>query len=149
MVKTLRTGITKQVMDLLRAEPKDLWTWGDILEEIPESNEKAVQNCIHRLYVEGKVMRHIDSEEETRRRRYAMEITPAKRDDYVKIEYTNTGKTTPIKRKKGSLPSSKEIRTAFAQTMTQLAKLEDMVSDVVELAEDTERKMKKIENLLR
>lgn len=145
-----RKGIAKETMKLLGQNPKDLWTWADLLENLPDANEKAVQNCIHRLYVEGKVKRHIDDEEDTRRKRYAIDIPPSKCDEYVKSDY----KTSGVSRKKGkrgskSSYSSREIRTAFAQAMNTLAQLEDMVSTVVDLAEDTEKKMQKIENLLR
>ena len=138
-----RSGITGKVMDLLKATPNALWTWEDILNELPEENERSVQNCIHRLYVKGDVMRHIKPEEETNRNRYAIHIPEKNRAEYIKTEYKG------VSRKKGTLPNSREIRTAFAQAMNQLAKLEDMVTSVVDLAEDTEKKMKKIENLLK
>lgn len=146
---TARMGIAKEIIGLLKENPKDLWTWDDLLEAIPDSNEKAVQNSVHRLFTEGQIKRHMDRCEDTNRWRYGMSIPESKADKWVKNENVVAGATRRKgkKKKKGQMPSAREIRMMFAQTQNQMAKMEDMMVAVVEEAEELEKMMNKIRNI--
>lgn len=142
--RVMHRGITQKVMGLLEADPKALWTWQDLRVESPEYDEKAAQNCFHRLYTIGKIKRHIEKDPETNLYRYALEISSAKSDQWVKNDATSAPKTKTGKRKKGQLPSSREVRTMFAQTLNQIAKLEDMMITIVDQHEENEKLLNKI-----
>lgn len=137
-----------QIVELFKTSPKKLYTKFDIMEQF-DIEERPAENGLYNAFRLGKIMRHIDKCGETGVWRFALSVPESKADVYVKNEAKSASMTKGAKRKKGKSYSSREIRTAFAQAMNTLAQLEDMVSTVVDLAEDTEKKMLKIENLLR
>ena len=133
-----QTGIGKRVVKLLEDNPTKLFTRVDVAEAL-EEDVRAADNSLYNNWRAGRIFRHTETDEATGFNQYAFEIDEEHAQLYVKQG----------RKSSGELPNAREIRTQFAQAMNTLAKLEDMVTGVVELAEDTERKMKKIEDLLR
>ena len=128
-----------------KKNPTKLYTVADLIND--EYNEKALITALWRQHKNGKIMRHKEKSEDGKYR-YALEIADENAVEYVEKSPLAGKAQKGGTKKRGQKHTAKEIRTMFAQTMNQLAKLEDMVSDIVELAEDTDKTMQKIENLL-
>lgn len=131
-----------QLIAIMKEDPKALWTKNDVMETL-DIEERPAENALYNAWRTGKMNKHIDPDPETNLQRYALNISPAKQAIYEKSDRGST----PKKRKKGTMPSAREIRTMFAQTQNQMAKMEDMMVAVVEEAETLEKMMNKIRNI--
>lgn len=137
-----QNGLYGKMETFFKATPTKMYTYEDIMEEF-EVEQQAAQNGVYNLYRVGKIMRHIDKDPDTNIHRYALKINPAKADPYKAMERNSpTGK-----KKKGQLPSAREMRTAFAQLQNSLANMEDMMIAVVEESEHMEKMLNKIKNI--
>jgi len=146
--KTKQNGLYGKVVNLLKDSPKKLFTWEDIKEEF-DINDVAAQNAVYNMHRAGKIERHTDKDE-NKFWRYAFKVSAGKSDPYVQGE-SRKPKMNAMKtvkgRRKGQLPSAKEMRTMFAQTQNQMAKMEDMMIAVVEEYEELEKMINKIKNI--
>lgn len=133
-----------QLIEKLEEEPKALWTRDDVMEYL-EVEERAAENALYNAWRTGKICRHVDRHPENNLYQYALKIPTLKSAVY---EMSNRGQSTPTgKKKKGQLPTAREVRTMFAQTQNQMAKMEDMMIAVVEEYEELEKMINKIKNI--
>jgi len=130
-----------QLIEKLQDDPKALWTRDDVMEYLGVE-DRAAENALYNAWRTEKICRHVERCPKTNLYQYALTITPAKSAPYEMVPRSPTGK-----KKKGQLPTAKEVRTMFAQAQNQMAKLEDMVIAIVDEYEETEKLLNKIKNI--
>ncbi len=144
--KTAKTGMQKRVTELLAADdPKALWTTHEIAEAL-DVQAKSVENAVYNAWMAGKVCRH--KEKEAGKVRYAAKISSADKVLYEKRPTNNTNAAYKPKKRKGHQATGKEIRMLFAEMQRSLMRLEDAVMSKIDDAEETEKNMNKLRNLL-
>lgn len=132
-----------QLIEKLQDDPKGLYTKHDAMDLL-DVEERPAENALYNAWRTGKIHKHVDPCPETGYQRFALKIPAAKSAVYIKGD---RGGSTGKKMKKGKMPSAREIRSMFAQTQNQMAKMEDMMVAVVEEAEELEKMMNKIRNI--
>ena len=126
----------------LEKNPKKLYTKQTMMKLLGVE-ERPAENALYNAWRTGKICKHVDPCPETGYQQFALKIPGTKAAVYQKLERGSGTK----KRKKSQMPTAREIRTMFAQTQNQLAKMEDMMVAVVEEAETLEKMMTRIRNL--
>lgn len=143
---TQKTGMQQKVINLLtETDPKALWTTQEIAEEL-DVETKKVENAVYNAWTLGKICRH--AEKEAGKVRYAAKITGANNLLYEQRPINVANANSKPKKRKGSYATGKEIRMEFANLQRALMRLEDMVMSKVEDAEETEKNLNKLRNLL-
>lgn len=145
----IKTGMRANILKLMNANKKTLWSSPDILSEHPESSDKAIVAILRVLRVDKLITRHIDNDSEGDRQ-YAVSINEDKIDVYVP-QSQSSGDMNSLgkKKRKGALPTSKEIRSMFAAHYNNMAKLEDSVMSIIDRFEEMDKEMNKIRNFLK
>lgn len=138
--REMTIGLRQKVMSQLNATPTKLYTHNDI-ERILKINAKAATNATYNLFRDGLIQRHVNKSKDGLYQ-YAIKISEGKS---VKYEAQQTNKSSQ-KKKKPAI-TLREVRMAFAQTQNQLAKLEDIISQIMEENDEFNKMFNKIRNL--
>jgi hypothetical protein len=116
----------------------------------------ACENTLQMLRIEGVIQRHKVKTEDGDYQ-FGINLPEDEIEQYVKQPRRREGSTrgpaktsglTAYKRKKGTIMTAKGLRMMFAQLQNDIAKPEDSMMDVAEQAEETERKMIKLHNVM-
>ena len=129
-----------------QGKPTDLWTVADMVEA-SGYDKRQVDNAMGNAWRAGKIERHRDNAAAATgwgAARYALKVKDADRKVYTP---TPAGSSGPTKRR-GVKATTKEIRMAFMQVQNSLAKLEDMIMPIIEEAEDKDKILNKLKNML-
>lgn len=150
-------GTQKHVLEWMKTNPKKLVTCVDISNKFKINTNRA-STIMWRLHNDESIVRHIDKTDDGRFQ-YAVSISAKLKDVYqstpadtssngngVKRSYTKRGNYN--KRSKTQL-TPKELRAMFAQTMSNLAKLEDAVMGMAEEHDSMAKRVAKVEELLK
>lgn len=137
--------VQKQIVNAMKEQgsKNSLWTRQDIQDALGLEARPA-ENALYNAWRSGKIYRHKDKDEDGNMR-YALNMKEQYREIYIPTEKRASPGGT---RKKKKLPTAKELRTMFAQTMNQMAQLEDSMLAVVERQEQLEKTITKIESLI-
>lgn len=135
-------GIRKQIRDLMSKDKKELFSIEDIVDVL-KIEHKIVDNTVRQLRIGGEIDRHIDKDINNHYQ-YAVSIPKNKATKYVKSKTMGLSNNTPYKKRRGVMPTSKEIRSMFAANVGNLAKLEDLVMVITMRYEELEKEMDKI-----
>ncbi len=139
-------GMQQIIIDLLVADdPNALWTIAEIAETL-EFEEKQIANAVYNAWILGKICRH--TIKDSGKVRYAMKIADKDKVIYEDRKPINPNANGKPKKRKGSHSTGKEIRMMFADAQRSLMRLEDAVMSKVEDAEETEKNITKLRNLL-
>jgi len=146
--KEASRGISTKIINTMStaSKPTECWTIQEVADELGVEN-KQVANAIHRLWIEGKLQRHIQSGDGGLAR-YAMDIPAADRKNYVPRSESPPAKGYIPKKRRGNTITAKEVRMMFAEVQRKLMQLEDVVMARIENAEETEKNLTKLRNLL-
>lgn len=129
-----------------QGKPTDFWTVEDMVKA-SGYDKRQVDNAMGNAWRGGKIERHRDNAPSATgwgAARYALKVKDADRKIYSP---TPAGSSGPTKRR-GVKATPKEIRMAFMQVQNSLAKLEDMIMPVVEDAEEKDKVLNKLKNML-
>jgi len=144
--KTAKTGIQQRIVDLLRDnDPKALWTVDD-LKEVLDDKQKSIDNAVYIAWQSGKICRH--KERELGKVRYAFKIADKDKLLFEERPTNGSSSTTKPKKRKGYQVTAKEVRMLFAEMQRKLMQLEDSVMARIEEADETEKNLNKLRNLL-
>lgn len=135
--------LQKQLVEEMGKDPVRLYTIPEIME-IFDIDKVAAGNALYNTYRVDRIMKHKETNDKNQMQ-YALKIPEHLSKPYAPQNSRSNIKSHKIK--KGQMPSSREIRTMFAQTQNQMAKMEDMMIAVVEEAEDLEKMIHKIKNI--
>lgn len=130
-----------------QGKPSDLWTVADMMEATGLTKTK-VDNGMANAWRTGKIDRHrenLDSGGGWGAARYALKLKDSDKRIYV-VNPVGSG-SNPAKRR-GANATPKEIRMAFMQVQNSFAKLEDMIMPIIEQAEDKDKILNKLKNML-
>lgn len=147
MAKNEMFGKQEQIIAAMKEAGKNvLWTRPEIMEHFGWHKTQA-ENALYNAWRTGKIHKHKEPDKEGNNR-YALYIKEASRLLYTPSKPTGATSGTSRKRKKGSLPTSKEIRRMFAEHMNSTAQLEDIVLELADRLEVLEKKHEKIQSLI-
>lgn len=136
----------QRIINLLNeTDPKALWTPQEVAEAL-EAASKAVDSAVYNAWMAGKICRH--KEKLNGRVRYAAEISDSNNLLFEARTINGANAGTKLKKRKGSYTTGKEIRMMFAEMQRLLMRLEDAVMSKVDNAEETEKNLNKLRNLL-
>lgn len=130
-----------------QGKSSDLWTVADMMEA-SGINKTKTDNAMANAWRTGKIDRHKDNIKTGSGwgvARYALKLKDS--DKQVYVVNPIGGGTNPAKRR-GANATPKEIRMAFMQVQNSLAKLEDMIMPIIEQAEDKDKILNKLKNML-
>ncbi len=144
--KTAKIGMQQRIVDLLiDGDPKALWTIAEIAEELG-AEEKQIANAVYNAWMLDKICRH--SIKDAGKIRYAMKIADKDKVMFEGRKTINPNAGYKPKKRKGSQATAKETRMMFADVQRSLMRLEDAVMSKVDDAEETEKNLNKLRNLL-
>lgn len=130
-----------------QGKPTDLWSVADMMEATGLVKIK-VDNAMANAWRTGKIDRHKINGDSGGAymgfSRYALKLKDSDKQDYV----ASSGRGTSFAKRKGPKATPKEIRMAFMQVQNSLAKLEDMIMPIIEQAEDKDKILNKLKNML-
>lgn len=138
-----QSGTYKVLMDALKKAPTKLVHWRDVKEILGgKISDQAAKAAIYYLWQTEKVFRH----EDKRDKQFQYAIKMKNGLVYEKNESYGTKGFGKKKVNKG-IPSAREVRKLFTTTMNNLAELEDLMIQVVDLSDRMEKQMAKIKNI--
>lgn len=142
-----KAGPITRTENLLKKNPKKLYTRVDT-EKALKLTTKEAGNSLWWLWKEGRIQRHVEKTEDGLYQ-YAYQLPKDKVEVYKPGPMAETMKQVSKRRKKkGGMPSAREVRAMFAQAQNQIATLEDMVMQVMEEYETMEKKVNRLMKLL-
>jgi len=140
------TGKQAQIIAVMKETGKNqLWTRPDIMQHF-DWPKTASENALYNAWRGGKIFKHKDADNEGNAR-YALYI----KEEYRKPHQQSKGTgATPggTRKKKGALPTAKELRKMFANHMNSTAQLEDIVLGLADRLEELEKSHEKIKSLI-
>lgn len=142
---TLQVQIVQIMTD--KAAPNELWTVDDMIGETG-LEKRQVDNAMSNAWKSGKIFRHKDNLKEGQGwgvAQYALKMKDA--DKKSPVAQVSPGGKLPGKRR-GSMPTAKEIRMDFLEIQRLMARLEDKVMTVAERSEEMDKQLNKLKNIL-
>lgn len=141
-------SLQKQFIAIMteQGKPTDFWTVADMME-VSGYDKRQVDNAMGNAWRAGKIHRHKDNDKAATgwgTARYALKVKDADRRIYTPSPAGVAGHA----KRRGVKATPKEIRMAFMQVQNSLAKLEDMIMPVVEEAEEKDKVLNKLKNML-
>lgn len=139
-------NLQARIVELMteKGKPTDLWTYEDVMTEFDDLNKRQAENALYNAFLTGKIYRHKDANED-KQIQFALQIKEGNR--FIKITGPRNMSPGPKKRK-GVKPTAKEIRMAFMDLQRAFTRLEDLVMPVVESAEDKDKALERLRNIL-
>jgi len=140
--------LQKQFIKIMeeQGKPTDFWTVADMVEA-SGYDKRQVDNAMGNAWRACKIERHRDNAAAATgwgAARYALKVKDEDRKVYTP---TPAGVAGHAKRR-GIKATPKEIRMAFMQVQNSLAKLEDMIMPIIEDAEEKDKMLNKLKNML-
>jgi len=141
-------GLQKQFINIMKEQgkPNDLWSVIDMMDASGKT-KMQVDNALANAWKSNKITRHrINGDSDTGMgfARYALNLKDTDKQDYVAPVQSHG---SPIKRR-GIKANAKEIRMAFMNVQNAIAKLEDMIMPVIESAEEKDKALARLKNIL-
>ena len=138
---TLQAEIIKMMGE--KAGPTDLWVRDEVMAEMDITDIRQAENALYNAWRSGKIYRHKDQTED-KQFQYALKIKEADRRSSSDIKVYSPG----AKKRKGTKPTAKEIRMAFMEVQRAFTRLEDLVMPVIESAEDRDKVLDRLKNII-
>lgn len=147
-------GVRFELLELMLKFPKSLYSVSDMVEElkdVPAATNKNIENAFRTLRMGKKLNRHVNRDVNGDFQ-YAITIPVDKIEPWVLNENLSNVMSAmggkPNKKRKGTLPTSKEIKSMFAAHFNNMAKLEDSVMMIIDRFEEMDKEMSKIRSFL-
>jgi hypothetical protein len=141
------SGKQQQLIALMGEHPKtQLWIKEDFMDHFGWGDIPAA-NAVYNAFRSGKIHKHKEKDKEGNQR-YALSIKEENRQIYKQSKTGSGPKPGGPRKKKGGLPTSKEIRRMFADHMNSTAQLEDIVLGLADRLEILEKNHEKIKQLI-
>jgi hypothetical protein len=145
--KTKKTGMQQVIINLLNeTDPKALWQTDELANELGVKI-KAAENAVYNAWTLGRICRHKEKSSEGKVR-YAAKISDKDNLLFENRPVSGAGTSNKQKKRKNIYATSKEVRMAFAEVQRSLMRLEDAVMDKIADAEEMDKNLTKLRNLL-
>jgi hypothetical protein len=144
--------LQQQIIEVMTdsAKPTELWLIADIMDSLGITKVQA-DNALANAWKTNKICRHkINANPDAvygGSARYALKIKEEDKQ-YYSVSPRASAISPTGKKRKGQKASAKEIRFAFVEMQRALTRLEDLIMPVVEDAEEKDKALEKLRNIL-